>query len=209
MKPLALFFIFLYPHLLLAVDWQVLFDGSSLSGWQSNDEKPDVFSITEAGELRVSGGRAHLFWMGNDTIPSEFKNFELKMKVKTSSGSNSGFFFHTKYQAHGWPQYGLEAQVNSTHKDRRKTGSIYAVKDLMDLAPSTDGQWFEYEIRVKDKRVLILVDGKVVNDYREATPPVVPSEREHVHLGEGTFAIQGHDPKSIVFYKDILLRLCE
>lgn len=204
-----LMLLLLFPALLLADDWHVLFDGSSLDGWKSNGEKPNVFTVTDAGELKVSGGRAHLFWMGNESVSDELKNFELKMKVKTTSGSNSGFFFHTRYQERGWPDYGLEAQVNSTHKDRRKTGSIYAVQDVLDVAPSVDDKWFDYEIRVNGKRVIVLVDGEVVNDYTEATPPMIPDNRSHVHLGKGTFAIQGHDPKSIVYYKSIKLRFVD
>lgn len=208
MRYLLLLVPFLASSLLSAADdWHILFDGSSLSGWQSNEEKPDVFTITEAGELKVSGGRAHLFWMGNDAVPADLKNFELKLKVKTTAGSNSGIFFHTKFQENGWPDYGLEAQINSTHKDRRKTASIYAIQDVLDNAPSTDGQWFDYEIRVKGKQVTVLVDGEVVNDYTEPTPPVTPKNRPDVHLSRGTFAIQGHDPKSTIYFKDIHLRM--
>lgn len=209
MKHLLLHITLLIPVYTFASDWHLLFDGSSLSGWQSNEEKPNVFTITGGGELKVSGGRAHLFWIGNDSVPAELKNFELKMKVKTTAGSNSGFFFHTRYQERGWPEYGLEAQINSTHKDNRKTGSIYAVQDVLDEAPSIDGVWFDYEIRVEDKHVTILVDGEVVNDYTEAIPPVTPSKRKYVHLGVGTFAIQGHDPKSTIYYKEIKLRFVD
>lgn len=208
MKYLLLLITFLASSILVAAnDWHVLFDGSSLSGWQSNDEKPDVFTITEAGELKVSGGRAHLFWMGNSEVPADLKDFELKLKVKTTAGSNSGIFFHTKYQERGWPDYGLEAQINSTHKDRRKTASIYAIQDVLDEAPSTDEQWFDYEIRVQGKQVTVLVDGEVVNDYTEPTPAVTPEKRPHVHLSRGTFAIQGHDPKSTIYFKDICVRV--
>lgn len=210
MKAFILFLSLVLPCILLAEDgWHVLFDGSSLSGWQSNEETTDVFTITEAGELKVSGGRAHLFWMGNTAVPAEIKNFELKLKVKTTAGSNSGLFFHTKYQERGWPEHGLEAQINSSHKDRRKTASIYAIEDVLDDSPSTDDQWFDYEIRVQGKRVTILVDGKVVNDYTEATPPKTPKKRPHVHLGQGTFAIQGHDPQSIIYCKSIKVRILD
>ncbi|MEO0509544.1 MAG: DUF1080 domain-containing protein [Verrucomicrobiota bacterium] len=208
--PRNLFLLFLFPSLLIAGEtWHTLFDGSSLSGWKSNDEIPAVFSITEAGELKVSGGRAHLFWMGNDAVPADLKNFDIKMKVKTTAGSNSGFFLHTKYQESGWPDYGVEAQVNTTHKDKRKTGSIYAIQDILNDAPSTDDQWFEYRIRVEGKQVTVYIDGKVVNEYTEPTPPAPPSKRPNVRLSEGTFAIQGHDPKSTVFYKDIKVRLLD
>lgn len=211
MKHLLILILFTFATTALFAedDWQILFDGSGLEGWKSNDEKPDVFSVTDAGELRVSGGRAHLFWMGTEEIPDSFTDFEIQMKVKTTPGANSGFFFHTEFQKRGWPNKGLEAQVNSTHKDERKTGSIYAIQDVLNDAPSTDGQWFDYEIRVKGKRVTVFVNGKVVNDYTQATPAVTPKKRPNVRLGKGTFAIRGHDPKSTVFYKEIRVRVGE
>jgi len=187
-------------------DWHVLFDGSGLEGWRSNQETRDVFSVTDAGELKVEGGRAHLFWLGRDGIPARFKDFEFQAKVKTTEGSNSGLFFHTEYQASGWPGDGLEAQINSSHKDRRKTGSLYAVSDVLDDAPSKDGEWFDYLIRVEGKTVTVRVDGKVVNSYTEATPPETPPNRPEVRLGDGLFAIQGHDPKSTIYLKDIRVR---
>ncbi len=45
--------------------WTSMFNGKDLSGWKSNDEVPGVFTV-ENGELKVSGGRAHLFYMGAD-----------------------------------------------------------------------------------------------------------------------------------------------
>lgn len=186
--------------------WHVLFDGENLAGWQSNEETLGVFSITEDGALKVEGGRAHLFWMGTEAIPAEFKNFELKMSIMTMEGANSGVFFHTKYQDEGWPEYGLEAQVNSTHKDRRKTGSIWDKRDVLDDAPSVDGEWCTYAVRVDGRAVVTSVNGEIVNVYVEPEAVVPPKNRPFIRLGEGTFAIQGHDPKSVTFYKDIKVR---
>lgn len=185
----------------------VLFDGKSLIGWKSNEETPDVFSITAEGELKVDGGRAHLFWMGTDAIPAKFKDFELQMQVKTSPQGNSGIFFHTVYQESGWPDNGYEAQINSTHKDIRKTGSVYAIQDVEHDAPSTDGEWFDYSIRVQGKTITILVNGTVVNKYTEPENP--ERKRPGVRLSQGTFAIQGHDPDSITYYKNIRLSLLD
>lgn len=186
--------------------WTSLFDGSSMEGWMSNDETLDVFHLTENGELEVRGGRAHLFWMGREGIPADFKDFEMSLMVKTTPKSNSGIFFHTEYQAKGWPQVGLEAQVNSSHRDRRKTGSVYAIKDVRDLAPSVDGEWFEYHIQVKGNTVTLSVNGEVVNIYEEPADLVTPEGQARIRLGHGTFAIQGHDPKSVVYYRDIKIR---
>ena len=110
-----------------ASDRVSLFDGTSLSGWSVSEENPDSFRV-EDGAIVASGPRAHLFY--NGPLGVEFSDFELTMQVKTTPGSNSGVFFHTKYQAEDWPSHGLEAQVNATQGDFRKTGSIYAVADI-------------------------------------------------------------------------------
>jgi opacity protein-like surface antigen len=125
---------------LAADDWTSMFNGKDLAGWKSNEStegKPGVFTVKN-GELVVSGGRAHLFYVGADGN-AKFKNFEFKAKVKTTKGSNSGIYFHTLYEDKGWPSAGFECQVNATHTDRKKTGGLYAVKDVMDMSsfPST------------------------------------------------------------------------
>ena len=183
----------------------VLFDGTSLDGWKAS-ETPECFSITEDGTLKVGGGRSHLFWMGKAGIPASFTDFEFSAQVKTTAGSNSGLFFHTRYQETGWPSHGYEAQVNSTHDDSRKTGSIYAVSDVEGVAPSVDDVWFDYRVRVQGKRITVMVDGKVVNEYTEPDNLELSEHFKDRHLSCGTFAIQGHDPKSVVYFRDIKVR---
>ena len=188
-----------------AGDWQPLFDGSSLDGWKAS-ETPGCFSIVEGNTLKVEGGRSHLFWMGTGAIPGTFTDFEFSAKVKTTPGSNGGIFFHTKYQETGWPSHGYETQVNTTHKDKRKTASIYAVKDVMNDAPSKDGEWFDYLIWVKGKTITVMIDGKVVNEYTEPADLQPEEKFKNRRLSSGTFALQGHDPKSITYYRDIKVR---
>ncbi len=186
--------------------WQILFDGRSLDGWESNEETANVFSITANGALMVEGGRAHLFWLGLDQTPATFTNFELRAEVKTTQNSNSGIFFHTRFQEKGWPQYGLEAQVNSSHKDARKTGSIYALKDVLDVPPHPDDTWFEYTIRVEGKSVSICIDGTEVNSYTEPENFIPLENRPTTRLDSGTFALQAHDPKSLIYYRNIRVK---
>ena len=191
-----------------AGEWSSLFDGTGLDGWKAS-ETPNVFSIVNGDTLKAEGGRSHLFWMGTDAIPATFADVEFSAKVKTTPGSNSGVFFHTEYQESGWPTHGYEAQINSTHKDKRKTGSIYAVKDVVNDAPSADGRWFDYLIRIEGKTITVSVDGKIVNQYTEPDD-LTPEERfKDRRLSGGTFAIQGHDPKSITFYRDIKVRVLD
>ena len=211
--------------------WITLFNGKDLTGWKSNvatDEKNEngasVFSV-ENGELKVSGGRAHLFYVGEDG-KATFKNFEVKARVKTTPGSNSGFYFHTKYQDTNWPDAGFECQVNSTHKDPKKTGSLYGVINILvlqsgekepqggkhlkrEVAPSKDGEWFDYNIKVEGKHVTIKVNGETTVEFTEPEGWDPAKELKNMagrKLSEGTFAIQGHDPKSTTYYKDIKVK---
>jgi hypothetical protein len=190
-------------------DWITLFDGTSLDGWKSNDEKPGVFSVVE-GVLKVDGGRAHLFYVGDDSqSPPQFQDFVLQARVKTTPGSNSGIFFHTAFQEEGWPKQGFEAQVNSTHGDRRKTGSIYGAQDVRDDAPSVDDQWFDYEIRVEGKTITTKVNGQTTAQWTQPKDWTPPANMPARKIGSGTFAIQGHDPKSVVYFDDIRVKRLE
>ena len=206
-------------------DWTSLFNGKDLTGWKSNEEVPGVFTV-ENGELKVSGGRAHLFYVG-EKGDAKFQSFELKLKVKTTPGSNSGVYVHTKYQDKGWPDAGYECQVNSTHTDPKKTGSLYGVINVLALlegqkepeggkhikvpmAPSTDGEWFDYLIKVEGKHITLSVNGKVTVDFTEPEGWDPAKELKNMpgrKLSEGTIAIQGHDPKSTTFYKDIAIKV--
>ncbi len=101
--------------------WISLFDGT-LNGWKASENK-DTFSVRD-GMIVVDGPRSHLFYVG-PVNNANFKNFEIKAEVMTKPSANSGIYFHTEYQERGWPDKGYEVQVNNTHSDWRKTGSLY------------------------------------------------------------------------------------
>ncbi len=181
-----------------------LFDGKTFAGWKVNEEHPATFSI-EDGTIKVAGDRTHLFYEG--TVGNhDFKNFELKLKAKTLPGSNSGIFIHTAYQATGWPDKGYEVQVNQTHTDWRKTGSLYSFSDVKENL-AKDNEWYEYDIIVKGKRIIIKINDKVAVDYTEPDP--LPENRGLKRLSSGTIALQGHDPKSVAYFKDIEVKILE
>lgn len=185
--------------------WISLFDGKTLNGWKVG-ANPETFTI-ENGAIAVNGKVAHLFYTG-DAGAHNFKNFELKLDIMTMPGSNSGVYFHTQYQESGWPQKGYEVQVNNSHTDWRRTAGLYAVQDVKE-APAKDNEWFTLHIVVKDKQVTVFVNKKQVVDYTEPEHPQRPKGMEGRLLSSGTIALQGHDPKSKVLYKNIKLRLLD
>ncbi len=177
-----------------------LFDGKTLDGWKIN-ENPQSWSIRD-GAIVANGERSHLFYVGDD---KPFKNFELRVDVMTEKDSNGGIYFHTKYQDKDWPKYGFEAQVNNAAgKDPRKTGSLYAVKDVL-TPPAKDGEWYTETVIVRGKHIIIKVNDQVVTDYTEPEGAVAGKDFTRV-VDEGTFALQAHDPGSTVHFKNIRVK---
>lgn len=174
--------------------WVSLFDGKTLAGWKVN-EHPETFTVAD-GAIVVHGDRAHLFYEG-EVNAHMFKNFELKLKVMTFPGANSGIFIHTAYQDEGWPSKGYEVQVNNTQSDWRRTASIYAIQDVKEVFVK-DNEWFDMHILVQGKKVTVKLNDKVVNEFTEG---------ENGRLTGGTIALQGHDPGSKVMYKDIMIKV--
>ena len=180
--------------------WVSLFDGKSLDGWKASENK-DTWSIEE-GAFVCHGDRSHLFYLGDD---KPFVNFEIKCDVMTTPGSNAGIYFHTKYQETDWPRFGYESQVNVTHKDPKKTGSLYAVVDVSD-PPCKDNEYWTQHIIVNGRQITVKINGQVVVDYTEPEGKEAFSEKFERRLGSGTFALQGHDPKSKVYFKNIKVK---
>lgn len=183
-----------------AAEWQVLFDGTSLDGWKHAEENQESARI-EDGLLVLNGERCHLFWMGEDGKAS-FENFEAELVFKTEKNANSGLFFHTRWQAGGWPGYGLECQINATHEDERKTGSIYGVQDVKEPGHK-DGEWVTMKLRVDGDQVKVWLDGKLHNEWTQTAAHTWKKKR----ISSGTFALQAHDPGSMVKIKHLKVKV--
>jgi len=181
-------------------EWQKLTDGTTFNNWEKTEENPDTWKI-EDGAFVAHGKRGHLFYDGPG-LP--FKNFELKADVKTTSGSNGGIYIHTQYQQSGWPVYGYEIQVNQTHSDWRKSGSIYSVNDVKEQHVKDD-EWYSYHVIVNGKRIIVKMNDKVVNDWTEEADRKPGADFTRI-LTSGTIALQAHDPKSVVHYRNIEIK---
>jgi len=182
--------------------WVSLFDGKTLTNWKVG-ENAKTFSV-ENGTIVAHGPTAHLFYEG-DVHQHNFKNFEFKADVMTTPGSNSGIYFHTEYQDSSWPKKGYEVQVNNSHTDWRRTGSLYAVQDVKEVYVK-DNEWFTEYFKVEGKHVIVKINDKTVVDYTEPDNVKRDAGSEGRILSSGTFALQGHDPNSKVYFKNIMVK---
>ena len=162
-----------------------LFNGKDLDGWEAFDRtgKQDDFRknwVVKDGVIHGMGPASHLF------VPKgSYKNFVYRAEVKIADKANSGMYFRTA-KGPGFPK-GYEAQVNSTHTDPLRTGTLYnfvpVKKDL--VKPDT---WFTQEIEAVGNHITIRVNGEKVVDFMD------PKNT----FKEGFFAFQQHDPGSKV-----------
>ena len=186
--------------------WKTLFNGKDLTNWKVSGNQP-TFKIVDHA-LVANGPVAHAFYDG-PFKKHDFKNFELMVDVKTSAVSNGGIYFHTEFQEKGFPKKGFEVQVNNTHGDPIKSGSLYNVKDIGadDIKGIVkDDEWFTEHIIVKDNTVTIRLNGKEVVKWTQPTDWNGGREGPGRVISHGTIALQGHDPKSTVYYKNIRIK---
>lgn len=195
-----------------ADDWVSLFNGRDLSGWRANND-PESFTVAD-GALRVQASgktSAHLFYVGERQEGFEaFRNFELEAVCRAEPSSNGGIFIHTDMSIRDAQKHlakGYEVQLNSTAKEKRKTGSLYAVLDL-DQSAVDETKWFTVRVVVRGKRITVALDGKQVVDYTEPADVVRPKERAGrvFSAAGGAIALQAHDAGSVWYFRDIRVK---
>lgn len=194
-----------------AEGWRDLFNGKDLSGWRAN-AYPDSWTVVD-GTIRAHATKesSHLFFVGDGKADFvRFKNFELEFTTRGEPNANSGVFIHTDLAAGGAAlrlSNGYEIQLNSTEKEKRKTGSLYAVVDL-DKSAVDETKWFTVRITVKDRRILIQINGQTTVDYTEPENVERPPDRKGRKLNPqgGAIALQAHDPGSTFYFKNVRVR---
>jgi hypothetical protein len=172
-----------------------LFDGKTLSGWEylplPGQEGKTKWEVKD-GALCGSGGASMLY------SPKTYKNFKVRAEININDKGNSGFYFRSA-KVPGFTG-GYEAQVDSTHTDPIRTGSIYGMVHVYEQYQKP-GEWFTYELEVVDKpwrgktatAIKVAINGKTLYEYFDF---------DQTHK-QGHFAFQQHDPGSKVMIRKI------
>jgi hypothetical protein len=203
--------------------WIQLFNGKDFTGWKipdppsgqfkgvketKNDEGKVIAFIGETKDgkdvtlwqikdgMIVGGGpSSHIF------TETEADNFRFRVEAKINDKGNSGQYFRTKFGP-GFPQ-GYEAQINATHSDQIRTGSLYpsfkvSAADrpkllVMKDAPNKPDEFFTQEVVADGNHIQIFVNGKETVDFTDPNNTYT----------KGHFALQGHDPGSVMTFKKV------
>ncbi len=191
---LAAFLVLVFASQAVAEDakWVSLFDGKTLEGWQKVGNEKSVWEVKD-GALCGSGPASMLV-----STTGPYKNFRYRAEIKINDGGNSGMYFHTTARP-GFSD-GYEAQIDSTHRDPIRTGSLYGFCHVYKQLVKPD-TWFTYELEVRDDvwrgrkmtRIKITVDGNELYEYLDFNKT----------FKDGHFAFQQHDPGSKVCIRKI------
>jgi hypothetical protein len=72
-----------------------------------------------------------------------------------------------------------------------------------------DNQWFTEDIVARGDTITVKVDGKLVAQWTQPSNWPGTGDFPGRRIGAGTIALQGHDPGSTVYYKNIRIKLLE
>jgi hypothetical protein len=167
-------------------DWVQLFNGKDLKGWKTHAADKATWEVKD-GILIGSGKAGHLFSERDD-----YENFHYRVEAKINDGGNSGQYFRTQYGP-SFPK-GYEAQINSTHSDPIRTGSLYGFKEatVKEMLVKPD-KWFTQEVIADGNHIIIKVNGKTTVDF---------IDKKNTYK-KGHFALQQHDPGTVVQFRKI------
>jgi hypothetical protein len=188
-----------------------LFNGKDLTGWRVGGS-PESFVVRD-GAIVASGPASHAYYDGPFRNHA-FRNFELKIDILARAGANGGVYVLTEFEEAGgnqrasgrFPSKGFEVQVyNGTGGPR--TGSLYHVVDILDESPVKDDVWFTQTIIVKGDTMVVKIDDKQVVSWTQPADWNGGREGPGRRItGPGTIALQAHDAKSAVLYKNIRIK---
>jgi hypothetical protein len=173
-------------------NWVQLFDGKSLEGWEKVGSEKSVWEVKD-GAIQGSGPASMLV-----NTKGPYKNFRYRAEIKINDRGNSGLYFRTTRK----PTFsdGYEAQIDSTHTDPIRTGSLYGLCHVYKRLVEPD-QWFTYDLTVRDDvwrgkpmtRIKITVNGDELYEYLDFEKT----------WKDGYFAFQQHDPGSKVSIRKV------
>ncbi len=184
--------------LLGAADFQALFNGKDLSGWEV--DTPGIWSIRDGMIIGKSPGLKY-----NDFLRTRkhYGNFELKLSFRLVNGSgNSGIQFRSKPVPDSHEVAGYQADIGQQYwgclYDESRRRRVLEQASAEALAGLQRDGWNQYTVMAQGDRIVLELNGVRTVDYVEKEPGIDRS---------GFIALQVHGgPAMEVHFRDIRIR---
>ena len=140
--------------------WQPLFNGKNLDGWQHVG--PGQF-VVENGVLKTEGGMG-LLWYTKEKISNSVVRIVFRVP-DPAKGGNSGIFIRIPTEpTEPWMPVnkGYEVQIDFSENDYHRTGVLYSLTKAM--AKPEPKEWNTMEITLTDDRTVVTLNGEKITD---------------------------------------------
>ncbi|MCF7975286.1 MAG: DUF1080 domain-containing protein [Phycisphaerae bacterium] len=212
--------------------WQWIFNGKDLTGW---DGDPRLWTVKdgvirgETTQENPTNGNTFCIWRGG-----RLKDFELKLKFKIRNG-NSGVQYRSKEFAK-WRITGYQAEVENNqgkvgflyHEggrgwlvnvgdfmtidekgEKKVVSQVNDTKALIESGYYTDQDWNEYHIICQGNHVIHMLNGfqtmELIDNDRITNPNDIKDRNGSIR--DGVLALQIHaGPPMLVEFKDIRVK---
>ena len=193
----------------------VLFDGSSLEGWESVDGEAAAWTLNEDGSMTVADKT------GDIRTKESFGSMQLHIEWRSpaevmgsnQSRANSGIFLQELYEIQV-----LDNNQNPTYVNGQ-VGSIYKQHVPLAMASTPSGEWNSFDAvyhapqfdesgaKTKSGTLTLFHNGVLIHDHIEikGTTPYTGWPKNEPH-GEAPLRLQDHRDNSRVSYRNIWVR---
>jgi len=191
--------------------WRLLFDGSTLAGWQSvkTGLLPGEGWLVEDGELRRTGP-------GDDIITTgTYTDFELILDFKYQPGGNSGIKYFISGDRENDPYYdlGCEYQIvdgrslSPGMQAREGIGALYDILEPVNPRDNGADTWNRARIVVQGNKVEHWLNNQMTLEYERGGSRweelVAGSKFRDIpgfgEAGEGHILLQNHEGSEVSF----------
>lgn len=153
--------------------WKLLFDGKSMKGWRTYQNKVSNSWTVENGVFYCKGNETDKSDKRSDMITDkEYENFDLSIDWRISPQGNSGILYMVTEEFPrsylSGPEYQIIDDINFPQKleDWQKTGANYAMDPAPTATPNPAGQWNTTRIVVNKGHVQHWLNGKKLLDFQ-------------------------------------------
>ena len=155
--------------------WKLLFDGKTMNGWRTYQNKPQTAWYISDGVLGCKYDTSHAYQHADLITDKQYKNFELSLDWKIEPRANSGILYMVnekyEYPFYSGPEYQLlddNFYLNDAKEHihaSQKSGANYDMD-----APAVDalkpvGEWNNTVIKVNNGRVEHWLNGQKTAEY--------------------------------------------
>lgn len=183
-----------------------LFDGKSLTGWQTIGLGAEVGSwIARDGVLTHTPGDS---WIATT---ASYTDFVVRLEYRTGDGTDSGIFMRSAPK--GYPSFtGMEIEIKNDPDGApspRSNTSVYGAAAPLRKVTKANGAWNVVEISVTGRRLVAIWNGEKIHDLDLDDPAYAGALRGPLsaRVASGHIGFQAHATGVPVEFRNIRMKV--